>query len=132
MLIIRNFYWNFNTQLILWLFIFITLAIKVPIFPFHIWLPEAHVEAPTVGSVILASLILKLGSYGFIRILIPMFIYSSKYFSSLVNSLSFLGVFYGSLIAIRQIDLKKIIAYSSVVHMNFITIGLFSFNFFSS
>ena len=130
-LILRNFNWDFNIQIILWFFIFLTLAVKVPIFPFHIWLPEAHVEAPTVGSVILASLILKLGSYGFIRILIPLFPYSNKFLSPLINCLCFLGVMYGSLIAIRQIDFKKIIAYSSVVHMNYLIIGLFSFNFIS-
>jgi NADH-quinone oxidoreductase subunit M len=115
-------------QLILWFFIFTALAVKVPIFPFHIWLPEAHVEAPTVGSVILASLILKLGTYGIARILLPIFPYSCKFLSPVVNSLCFLGILYGSLVAIRQIDFKKIIAYSSIVHMNYIVVGLFSFN----
>ena len=129
--VLKYFYWDYNLQLILWFFIFLTFSAKIPIFPFYIWLPEAHVEASTTGSVILASLILKLGSYGIIRILIPVFYYSSKFFSPLINSLSFLGVFYCSLIAIRQIDIKKIIAYSSIVHMNYIVIGLFSFNFFS-
>ena len=130
-IILKNFNWDYNIQIILWLFIFFTLAVKVPIFPFHIWLPEAHVEAPTVGSVILASLILKLGTYGFVRILLPLFAYSSKFLAPLVNSLCFLGVIYCSFIAIRQVDFKKIIAYSSIVHMNFIIIGLFSFNYIS-
>ena len=128
LIILRNFDFDFNLQLILWIFLFIVFAVKIPIFPFHIWLPEAHVEASTVGSVILASLILKLGSYGVIRVIIPLFPSSCKFFSPLVNSLCFLGILYGSFISIRQIDIKKIIAYSSVVHMNFLIIGLFSFN----
>lgn len=130
-IVLKNFSFSYKIQNVLWLFIFLTLAIKVPIFPFHVWLPEAHVEAPTVGSVILASLVLKLGTYGIVRILIPLFTYSSKFFAPFVNSLCFIGVFYCSLIAIRQVDFKKIIAYSSVVHMNFLIIGLFSFNFIS-
>ena len=131
LILLRNFNLDYNLQILLWIFLFFAFAVKVPIFPFHIWLPEAHVEASTIGSVILASLILKLGSYGIIRIILPIFYLQSKFFSPLVNTLCFLGIIYGSFTAIRQIDLKKIIAYSSIVHMNFLVIGLFSFNYVS-
>lgn len=117
---------NINVQLYLWICFFLPFAIKTPILPFHIWLPEAHVEAPTVGSVILASLLLKLGSYGFIRFLLTMFTYANIYYSPVVYVMSLLSIIYGSLIAIRQIDLKKIIAYSSIAHMNIVVLGLFS------
>jgi len=97
-------------------------------FPFHIWLPEAHVEAPTVGSVLLAGILLKLGVYGFLRFSLSLFPEASLYFSPFVYLLSVLGVIYASLSAIRQTDLKRIIAYSSVAHMNLVTLGIFSFN----
>jgi len=123
-------FWNFSTkeQLLLWLAFFVSFASKIPLFPFHIWLPEAHVEAPTVGSVLLAGILLKLGVYGFLRFSLVLFPEGSQYFSPLIYFLSVLGVLYGSLTAIRQTDLKRIIAYSSVAHMNLVTLGIFSFN----
>ena len=96
--------------------------------PFHIWLPEAHVEAPTSGSVILAGILLKLGGYGFIRFSLPMFPEASFFFTPLVLAMSVVAIIYASLTTIRQVDLKKIIAYSSVAHMNFVTLGIFSMN----
>lgn len=117
-----------SEQYFLWLAFFLSFASKIPVFPLHIWLPEAHVEAPTVGSVLLAGILLKLGVYGFIRFSIPMFPVASLFFTPLVYSLCAAGVVYTSLAAIRQIDLKRIIAYSSVAHMNLIVIGLFSFD----
>lgn len=115
-------------QLLLWIAFFASFAVKVPMIPVHIWLPEAHVEAPTAGSVILAGILLKLGTYGFLRFSIPMFPIASIYFAPLVYTLSVLGILYGSLTTLRQIDLKKIIAYSSVAHMGYVTLGLFSLN----
>jgi len=97
-------------------------------FPFHIWLPEAHVEAPTEGSVFLAAILLKLGTYGFLRFLFPIFPNATIYFSPFVLLLATLSVFYTSLTTLRQIDIKKVIAYSSVAHMNVCMIGLFSFH----
>ena len=111
-----------------WFFFFIAFAVKVPIFPFHLWLPEAHVEAPTLGSVILAALLLKLGGYGIVRILLPCCNLMNYYYSPIVITLCLLGIIHGSLSAIRQVDIKRIIAYSSVAHMNFGILGLFSFN----
>jgi len=96
--------------------------------PVHIWLPEAHVEAPTAGSVILAGILLKLGSYGFIRFSLPLFPEASLYFTPFIFALSVIGILYSSLTAIRQTDLKRIVAYTSVAHMNLVVIGLFSFN----
>ena len=120
-------YNNIN-KYIIWLAFFFSFAIKVPIFPFHIWLPEAHVEAPTEGSVFLAAILLKLGTYGFLRFLFPVFPDVTIYFAPLVLLLASLAVFYTSLTTIRQVDIKKIIAYSSVAHMNVCIIGLFSFH----
>nr|WCH57671.1 NADH dehydrogenase subunit 4 [Hypnea sp.] len=116
-------------QLILWLAFFASFAIKIPMVPFHIWLPEAHAEAPTAGSVILAGILLKMGGYGFLRFSLPMFPWASIYFSPLIFTLSIIAIIYASLTTLRQIDLKKIIAYSSVSHMGFVTIGIFSLNF---
>src|ERR1700739_935071 len=115
-------------QLLLWLAFFASFAVKVPMVPFHIWLPEAHVEAPTAGSVLLAGILLKLGTYGFLRFSLPLFPYASYYFTPLIFTMSVIAIIYTSLTTIRQIDLKKIIAYASVGHMNFVTIGLFSYN----
>nr|AGH24445.1 NADH dehydrogenase subunit 4 [Reclinomonas americana ATCC 50284] len=115
-------------QLLLWLAFFISFAIKIPMVPFHVWLPEAHVEAPTAGSVLLAGVLLKLGGYGILRFSIPMFPEATIYFTPLVYTMSIIAIIYTSLTTLRQIDLKKIIAYSSVAHMNFVTIGIFSLN----
>ena len=115
-------------QILLWLAFFASFAVKVPMVPVHIWLPEAHVEAPTAGSVILAGILLKLGGYGFLRFSLPIFPYASIYFTPLIYTMSVIAIIYTSLTTLRQIDLKKIIAYSSVAHMNFVTLGLFSLN----
>lgn len=119
---------SFKEQFWLWLAFFFSLASKIPMFPFHIWLPEAHVEAPTVGSVILAGILLKIGVYGFVRFNIGLFQDASLFFSPLVSILSLVGIIFASFTAIRQTDLKRIIAYSSIAHMNLVVLGLFSFN----
>jgi proton-translocating NADH-quinone oxidoreductase chain M len=117
-----------HMQLILWMFFFIALSVKIPLYPLHIWLPEAHVEAPTIGSVILAGVLLKMGTYGLLRFVIPVFSFANWYFSSLVQILSVLAIVYISVVTLCQIDLKKLVAYSSIAHMGYATIALFVFN----
>ena len=112
----------------LWLAFFASFAVKMPMWPVHTWLPDAHVEAPTAGSVILAGVLLKMGGYGFLRFSIPMFPEASADFAPLVYGLSCIAVVYTSLVALAQEDMKKLIAYSSVAHMGFVTIGLFTLN----
>lgn len=115
-------------QKILWLAFFFSFAVKVPMLPVHLWLPEAHVEAPTAGSVLLAGVLLKLGTYGIIRYSLPLFPLASFYFRPFVFTLASLAVVYSSITAIRQSDIKRVIAYASVAHINITVIGLFSFN----
>ena len=114
------------TQTWLWLAFFSSFAVKLPMWPVHTWLPDAHVEAPTAGSVILAGILLKMGGYGFMRFSLPMFPAASWQFTPLVFALSVIAIVYTSLVAFRQTDFKKLIAYSSVAHMGFVTLGIFS------
>ncbi|MET0773553.1 MAG: NADH-quinone oxidoreductase subunit M, partial [Candidatus Limnocylindrales bacterium] len=106
---------------------FLAFAIKVPMFPFHTWLPDAHVEAPTAGSVILAGVLLKLGGYGFIRFAMPLYPQAAHDLAGIIVVLSLIAIIYGAIVAVVQPDLKKLIAYSSVSHMGFVTLGLFVF-----
>jgi NADH-quinone oxidoreductase subunit M len=106
---------------------FLAFAIKVPMWPFHTWLPDAHVEAPTAGSVILAGVLLKLGGYGFIRFALPLFPDAAQTFAPLIVVLSLIAIIYGAIVSIVQPDLKKLVAYSSVSHMGFVTLGIFVF-----
>ncbi len=110
----------------LWLAFFASFAVKVPMWPVHTWLPDAHVEAPTAGSVILAGVLLKMGGYGFVRFSLPMFPLASAYFTPLMFALSTIAVIYTSFVALAQTDMKKLIAYSSVAHMGFVTMGIFA------
>lgn len=119
---------DFSLQLWLWLAFFASFAVKIPMWPIHTWLPDAHVEAPTAGSVILAGVLLKMGGYGFLRFSLPFFPDASQYFANFVYFLSLIAIVYGSLVALAQTDMKKLIAYSSVAHMGFVTLGIFSFN----
>jgi NADH-quinone oxidoreductase subunit M len=118
----------FSLQTLLFFAFALAFAIKVPIFPFHTWLPDAHVEAPTPGSVILAGVMLKMGTYGFIRWAIPLFPEASQYWGWLFMTVGVVGIVYGALVAMVQPDIKKLVAYSSVSHMGYVLIGLFSFN----
>jgi NADH-quinone oxidoreductase subunit M len=112
----------------LWLAFFASFAVKMPMWPVHTWLPDAHVEAPTAGSVVLAAILLKMGGYGFLRFSLPMFPEASQYFAPLVFALSVIAIVYTSLVAMMQDDVKKLIAYSSVAHMGFVTMGIFAGN----
>ena len=114
-------------QYLLWLAFFSSFAVKTPMWPVHTWLPDAHVEAPTAGSVILAAILLKMAGYGFLRFSIPMFPFASEFFTPLIYSLSIIAIIYTSLVALMQDDMKKLIAYSSVAHMGYVTLGIFTF-----
>jgi len=139
---IISIYWNTGTtnviellnieipkelQTLLWLAFFSSFAVKMPMWPFHTWLPDAHVEAPTAGSVILAAILLKMAGYGFIRFSLGLFPFASELFTPLIFTLSVIAIIYTSLVALVQDDMKKLIAYSSIAHMGFVTIGIFSF-----
>ncbi len=115
-------------QYILWLAFFSSFAVKMPMWPVHTWLPDAHVEAPTAGSVILAAILLKMAGYGFLRFSLGMFPVASEYFIPLIYSLSIIAIIYTSLVALMQEDMKKLIAYSSVAHMGYVTLGIFTLN----
>ena len=118
----------FSPEIQFWLFLgfFASFAVKVPMWPVHTWLPDAHVQAPTAGSMILAGVLLKMGGYGFLRFSLPMFPDASEYFAPFIFVLSIVAVIYTSLVALAQSDMKKLIAYSSVAHMGFVTIGIFT------
>jgi NADH-quinone oxidoreductase subunit M len=118
----------FSPEVQFWLFLgfFASFAVKVPMWPVHTWLPDAHVQAPTAGSMILAGVLLKMGGYGFLRFSLPMFPDASEYFAPFIFVLSIIAVIYTSLVALAQSDMKKLIAYSSVAHMGFVTIGIFT------
>ena len=117
-----------GTQKWLWMAFFLAFAIKVPMFPFHTWLPDAHVEAPTAGSVILAGVLLKMGTYGFLRFNLPFFPQASYEFVPMIAWLSIIGIIYGALVSMVQVDLKKLVAYSSVSHLGFVMLGIFALN----
>jgi NADH-quinone oxidoreductase subunit M len=119
---------GFPTNLQYWVFLafFIGFAIKVPMFPFHTWLPDAHVEAPTAGSVILAGVLLKMGTYGFVRFSLPMFPWATMHFLKPMLILSLIGIIYGALVAMMQKDMKSLVAYSSVSHLGFVMLGVFA------
>ena len=117
---------GYGLQLFLWLAFFASFAVKLPMWPVHTWLPDAHVEAPTAASVVLAAILLKMGGYGFLRFSLPMFPEASHFFTPLVFALSVIAIVWASLVAFRQLDMKKLIAYSSVAHMGFVTLGMFS------
>ena len=125
---LKEFAFSPQAQPLLWLAFFASFAVKMPMWPVHTWLPDAHVQAPTAGSVILAGILLKLGGYGFILFNLPMFPQASQTFAPLVWALSAIAIVYTSLVAFRQTDIKKLIAYSSVAHMGFVTMGIFAGN----
>ena len=115
-------------ELLLFLAFFLAFAVKVPLFPFHTWLPDAHVEAPTAASVILAGVLLKMGAYGLLRFCLPMFPRASAALAPIISLLAIVGIIYGALVALVQTDVKKLVAYSSVSHMGFVVLGIFAFN----
>jgi NADH-quinone oxidoreductase subunit M len=117
-----------NMQIWCWLAFFASFAVKMPMWPVHTWLPDAHVEAPTAGSVVLAAIMLKMGGYGLLRFSLPMFPEASQYFAPMMLTLSVIAIVYTSLVALMQEDIKKLIAYSSVAHMGFVTMGIFAGN----
>src|SRR4029077_15792228 len=116
-----------STERLLFLAFFVAFAIKVPLFPLHTWLPDAHVEAPTAGSVILAGVLLKMGTYGMIRFCLPLFPDASHHFAGPIAVLAIIGIIYGALVELVQPNLKKLVAYSSVSHLGFVVLGLFAF-----
>ena len=126
MIALANFQFSSSEQMWLWLAFFASFAVKMPMWPVHTWLPDAHVEAPTAGSVILAGVLLKMGGYGFLRFSLPMFPMATDMFTELVFVLSVVAIIYTSLVALAQEDMKKLIAYSSVAHMGFVTMGIFA------
>ena len=117
-----------GAQTLLWLAFFASFAVKLPMWPVHTWLPDAHVQAPTAGSIVLAAILLKMGGYGFLRFSLPMFPVASFYMQDFIFALSVIAIIYASLVALVQEDMKKLVAYSSVAHMGFVTIGIFTFN----
>jgi len=121
---------SYPFQIQVWVFLafFVGFAIKVPMFPFHTWLPDAHVQAPTAGSILLAGVLLKMGAYGFLRLSLPMPPQASQYFAEMILLLSVIAIIYGGCLALAQDDLKKLVAYSSISHMGVVTLGLFVFN----
>jgi len=126
-LTLRGFGFDGTLQVLAFLAFFLAFAIKVPMWPFHTWLPDAHVEAPTAGSVILAGVLLKLGGYGFIRFALPLYPQAAQQLAGLIIVLSLIAIIYGAIVAMVQPDLKKLVAYSSVSHMGFVTLGIFIF-----
>src|SRR5437899_3318625 len=119
---------SLRTELLLFAAFFLAFAIKVPLFPLHTWLPDAHTEAPTAGSVILAGVLLKMGTYGMLRFCLPLFPQASRHFAPFIGVLAVIGIIYGSLVAMVQPDLKRLVAYSSVAHLGFVVLGIFAFN----
>lgn len=130
-LLLKSYEMSANIEIILWLAFSASFAVKIPLFPFHLWLPKAHVESPTAGSVLLAGILLKLGSYGFLRFSLFLFPIGTEFFRPFIITLAIIGIIYSSFTILRQIDLKRIIAYSSISHMGFVILGTFGGTFIS-